>query len=78
METLVQNEMVIAGHTLLVSATVHSALDDRGEIVIIGITGVTVNGMLPGPRLLQRVAESIEEDDAVYEELCMRQREEGQ
>jgi hypothetical protein len=73
LKTLVENEMVIAGHTLLVSATIHSILDDRGDVVITGITGITVNGMLPGPRLAQRIEDTLVEDDGLYEELCMTQ-----
>lgn len=73
MKTLVENEMVIAGHILLVSATIHSTLDDRGDVVITGITGITVNGMLPGPLLAQRIEDMLAEDDALYEDLCMTQ-----
>ena len=73
MKTLIQNEIVIAGHTLLVSATVSSTLDDRGDVVVTEITGITVNGMLPGPRLALRVEEILVEDEAVYEELWLRQ-----
>lgn len=73
MKTLIENEMVIAGHTFLVSATIHSTLDDRGDVVITEITGITVNGMLPGPRLAARIEDVLASDDAIYEELCMTQ-----
>jgi hypothetical protein len=73
LKTPIQNEMVIAGHTLLVSATIHSMLDDRGDVVITEITGITVNGMLPGPRLARRVEDLLTGDGDIYEELCMRQ-----
>jgi hypothetical protein len=72
-KTLIQDEMVIAGHTLLVSATIHSTLDDRGDVVITEITGILVNGMLPGPRLARRVEETLAGDDGLYEELMLRQ-----
>ncbi len=65
--------MVIAGHTFLVSATIFSMLDDRGDVVITEITGITVNGMLPGPHLARRVEDMLATDDGIYEELCMNQ-----
>jgi hypothetical protein len=73
LRTLFHNEMVIAGHTLLVTATILSTLDDRGEVVITEVTDITVNGMLPGTRLARKVEDALTADDAVYEELCMRQ-----
>jgi hypothetical protein len=72
-KTLIENEMIIAGRTLLVSATVHSTVDDRGEVIITEITGITVNGMLPGPRLARKVEDMLADDDAIYEELYMTQ-----
>jgi len=65
--------MDIAGRTILVRATIHSSLDDRGEVAITKITDITVNGGLPGPRLARKVEETLYGDDGVYEELCMRQ-----
>jgi hypothetical protein len=71
--TLIENEMVIAGRTLLVSATIFSMVDDRGDVIITEITGITVNGMLPGPRLARKVEDMLAKDDTIYEELCMTQ-----
>ena len=73
MKTRFENEMVIAGRLLFVRAMILSRLDDRGDVVITGITEITVNGLPPGPRLARRVKEALAVDDAVYEELCMKQ-----
>ncbi len=73
MQTHYENEMNIAGRTILVRATILSILDDREEVEITKIIDITVNGRIPGPRLARKVEERLYGDDGLYEELCMEQ-----
>ncbi len=73
LETRYENEINIAGRTILVRATILSILDDREEVEITKIIDITVNGRIPSLRLARKVEEALYGDDGVYEELCMRQ-----